>query len=87
MKRRRPRVPQPWDPVLLDRHEIAALKALTPHALAALEKLTAVDRASFAAGGEDGRRATDFAEGKRWVGVTLRNVRAMRIPGPATEQP
>jgi hypothetical protein len=87
MKHRRPRVPRAWDPVLLERHEISALKALTPHAVAAIEKITAVDRASFAAGGEDGRRETDFAEGKRWVGVTLRNVRAMKMPWASGEQP
>jgi hypothetical protein len=85
--KRRPRVPQPWDPVMLERHEVSALKALTPHALSALEKITAVDRASFAAGGEDGRRATDFAEGRRWVGLSIRNARAMKMPGPQGEQP
>ena len=85
--KRRPRIPRAWDPVYLEPYEVSALKALTPHALSALEKITAVDRASFAAGGEDGRRETDFAEGKRWVGVTVRNVRAMKLPGPAREQP
>jgi hypothetical protein len=27
---------------------------------------------------EDGRRATDFAEGKRWVGLQLRRIEKMR---------
>jgi hypothetical protein len=36
------------------------------------------DRMTFWPGGEDGKRATDFAEGKRWVGVQLRRIEKMR---------
>ena len=40
--------------------------------------LCETDRMTFWPGGEDGRRATDFAEGKRWVGVQLRRIEKMR---------
>jgi hypothetical protein len=32
---------------------------------------------TFWPGGEDGRRATDFAEGRRWVGIQLRRIVAL----------
>jgi hypothetical protein len=49
--------------------------------------LCETDRMTFWAGGEDGRRATDFAEGKRWVGVQLRRIEKLRPqdPGVAPE--
>lgn len=40
--------------------------------------LCETDRQSFWPGGEDGRRATDFAEGKRWVGLQLRRIQGLR---------
>jgi hypothetical protein len=40
--------------------------------------LCETDRMTFWPGGEDGRRATDFAEGKRWVGVQLRRIEKLR---------
>lgn len=40
--------------------------------------LCETDRMTFWPGGEDGRRATDFAEGKRWVGVQLRRLEKLR---------
>lgn len=40
--------------------------------------LCATDRMSFYPGGEDGRRASDFAEGKRWIGLQLRRIERMR---------
>ncbi len=40
--------------------------------------LCETDRITFWPGGEDGKRATDFAEGKRWVGLQLRRVEKMR---------
>ncbi len=36
------------------------------------------DRMTFWPGGEDGKRATDFAEGKRWVGLQLWRIEKMR---------
>lgn len=40
--------------------------------------LCETDRMTFWPGGEDGKRATDFAEGKRWVGIQLRRIEKMR---------
>jgi hypothetical protein len=77
----------PWSAVDLAPHEVSAIKAISPGAFEALEKICGTDRMSFTAGGEDGRRATDFAEGRRWVGNTLRQIREMKMPGPPKEQP
>ena len=76
----------PWDPVNLDLHEISAIKALPQSTLAVLDKLCGTDKLSFAAGGEEGRRASDFAEGKRWVALTLRSIKTMKLDsGPPKE--
>jgi len=40
--------------------------------------LCETDRMTFWPGGEDGKRATDFAEGKRWIGVQLRRIEKLR---------
>jgi hypothetical protein len=40
--------------------------------------LCETNRMTFWPGGEDGKRATDFAEGKRWVGLQLRRIEKMR---------
>ncbi len=40
--------------------------------------LCETDRMTFWPGADDGRRATDFAEGKRWVGLQLRRIEKMR---------
>jgi len=40
--------------------------------------LCETERMTFWPGGEDGKRATDFAEGKRWVGVQLRRIEKLR---------
>lgn len=39
-----------------------------------LQRFCGVDRMTFYPGGEDGRRASDFAEGKRWIGDQLRRL-------------
>lgn len=43
-----------------------------------IRSLCETDRMTFWPGGEDGRRATDFAEGKRWVGLQLRRFEKVR---------
>lgn len=43
-----------------------------------LHQLCEVDRMTFWPGGEEGRRATDFAEGKRWVAVMIRKFLKIR---------
>jgi hypothetical protein len=72
----------PWDQVQLEIHEVSAIKAIPQAAFDAILKVAGIDQMSFASGGEEGRRATDFAEGKRWVGATLRTIRNMKMPGP-----
>lgn len=47
--------------------------------------LCETDRMTFWPG-EDGRRATDFAEGKRWVGVQLRRIERLRPQMKTGEQ-
>lgn len=76
----------PWDQVHLARHEISAIKAIPQPAFDAILKVAGIDLMSFASGGEEGRRATDFAEGKKWVGATLRTIRTMRLPSGAQQE-
>jgi hypothetical protein len=79
----------PWDPVQLELHEVSAIKAIAashPVGFAAIvDKLCGADRMSFTAGGEDGRRASDYAEGKRSVGLNLRMLRDMKMPSAASK--
>lgn len=80
----KPKSQLPWDLVDLTPSELASVKAVADGVAEPEQqriayrtivfKLCGVDRLSFTVlGGEDGRRATDFAEGKRWVGNTIRN--------------
>lgn len=74
----------PWDLVDLSATELASIKAVSDGVAEPEQqriayrtivfKLCGVDRASFTIlGPDEGKRATDFAEGKRWVGNTIRN--------------
>lgn len=78
-----PRPKLPWDQVPLTPTELASIKAVADGVAEGeqqriafrtiVDKLCGVDRMSFTMlGPEDGKRGTDFAEGKRWVGNTLR---------------
>lgn len=75
---------RPWDDVLLEPAEISAVKAMAAQHPKAFEicvtKICGVDAISFAAGGIDGQRATDFAEGKRFAGKQMRNVANAVMP-------
>lgn len=82
----------PWSPVSqFESADIFALQALKNGNASAAQQQRALEfirnvicegeRLSFMPGGEDGRRATDFAEGKRFVSVQIRRVLNMR---PAT---
>lgn len=54
-----------------------------------IREIAAADRMSYWPGGDDGRRATDFAEGKRFVADQLRRIQRM-VPGrfdPRDEPP
>ncbi len=90
----------PWQtPPTIQNEDIFALQALErgtanaaqqKRAVTFIERtLCATDRMSFYPGGEDGRRATDFAEGKRWVGSQLRRLLKLRPDhrGRAMEEP
>lgn len=78
----------PWKLPIVNDSEIFALQALErgtanaeqqKRAIACIElKICASHRMSFYPGAEDGRRASDFAEGKRWVGVQLRRFLKLR---------
>lgn len=72
-----------WDPALLTESEIASIKGMAAlHQAgfkAIVEKICRLSEVSFAAGGEDGRRETDYAEGKRAVGIILRQIAAMEL--------
>ncbi len=78
----------PWQlPAIADR-DVFAVQALANgianeaqqrHAFDYIVRvLCETDRMTFWPGGEDGKRATDFAEGKRWVGVQLRRIEKLR---------
>ena len=91
-RRKKPQAEQPawpWQlPPGIENADIFALQALErgaanasqqQRAIAFVERrLCATDRMSFYPGGEDGKRASDFAEGKRWVGTQLRRLLKLR---------
>ena len=79
----------PWSPVMnFEDADVFALQAVAngnassgqqQRAIAFIrDKLCEGERLSFMPGGEDGRRATDFAEGKRFVSVQIRRFLRMR---------
>src|SRR5690349_19500350 len=83
---KRPETPAPtwaWDPVMLAPREVSAIKAMAAAHPEAFEicarKICRLDAISFAAGGEDGRRATDFAEGLRFAGKQMLNARDAKL--------
>lgn len=60
--------------------EISAIKAISPEAFAAIEKLCGAGRNPFRNGGEDGRRDTDYYCGRLSIAHFLRDLRAMKMP-------
>jgi len=88
-KPKRPPPRSPWDSPRLEPGEVAALKALRSGTANDGQQQTAYDvivnvisgkgRLSFV-GGEDGRRATDFAEGRRWVGLMVQEACEIVVP-------
>lgn len=81
----------------LEAHEEAAIRAVAqgiadPHqqrlAIAVIRvKIAGEDLISFWPGGEDGRRASDFAEGKRFVGITIGRVTRRTGPVDLRDEP
>ncbi len=78
----------PWQLPNIENADIFALQALEKGTANAAQqqraiefvvrRMCAVDRMTFYPGAEDGRRASDFAEGKRWVGDQLRRLLKLR---------
>jgi hypothetical protein len=95
--RRKSQPDHPWQFPKIDGADIFAVQALAKgianegQQQRAFDYIVRVlcetDRMTFWPGAEDGRRATDFAEGKRWVGVQLRRIEKLRPqhPGAAAE--
>ena len=79
---------RPWHLMRLDDADIFAVQAVAQGVANEAQQqraydlivrtLCETDRMTFWPGGEDGRRATDFAEGKRWVGLQLRRIEKLR---------
>lgn len=92
MKRKPAEVHYPWDPLELSDYEIRAIKALAAgnandaqqkRALdVIIHKLAGTYDQSFRPG-PDGHRATDFAEGKRFVGNRI--VHTLKRPVEASK--
>lgn len=78
----------PWQLPAVESADVFALQAIEKglansgqqqRALAFIVRaLTEERRMSFFPGGEDGRRASDFAEGKRWVGLQIARILKLR---------
>jgi len=82
----------PWQmpdgPLAIEDADIFALQALQQGKANAgqqqrvlallLDKLCEESRMSFYPGGDDGRRASDFAEGKRWLALQIKRLLRMR---------
>jgi hypothetical protein len=57
-------------------HEISALKAIPEATFAVIERICGVGRNPYRDGGDDGRRATDYACGKLAVANMLKALRS-----------
>jgi hypothetical protein len=72
---------RPWNPPQCEKADIAAIKALAAGSASSEQQVRAIKwiveevcmyyNLSFSPGGEDGRRDTDFAEGRRFVGAEI----------------
>lgn len=84
----------PWKPVAWEPADVAAVQALARGDASADQQKRALDYIinglaatydlSYRPGGEDGRRDTDFAEGKRFVGTQI--VKALKLNLAAIRQ-
>jgi hypothetical protein len=87
----KPKASWAWDEVQLTPRETSLVKAMAQQHPEAFEiciaRLCKADHVSFAAGGEDGRRATDFAEGMRFAGNQMRRARDARMPATGRGAP
>lgn len=95
IKPKAPALLKPWQLPPIDAADIFALQALANGNANAVQQKRALEfvvsglaeehRMSFYPGGDDGRRASDFAEGKRWVGSQIRRILKLRPKGLDTE--
>lgn len=81
------KTPLPWKLPPIEDADIFAIQAFSKgiageaeqlRVWAVLRKLAGADAMSFWPGGEDGRRASDFAEGKRWVADQMRRLSRLK---------
>jgi hypothetical protein len=86
-------VPQPWDLAPTDEYDIRAVKALAAGVASDGQQKRALDWIIRCAAGTydlsfrpgiDGHRATDFSEGKRFVGLQLVRLVNMKMPDKPT---
>jgi hypothetical protein len=85
----KPRVVGPWEPVKWENSDAAAVQALYRGDATAdqqrraltwiLETAAATYDMSFRPGGLDGARASDFAEGRRFVGNQIRKLIVLNL--------
>lgn len=86
-------IAQPWDPPALDEADIRAFKALAAGVASAGQQKLALDLIvhklartydlSFRPG-VDGQRLSDFAEGKRFVGLQIVRLVNLKLPEKPT---
>jgi hypothetical protein len=97
-KGRPAKIRMPWEtPAGVEPADIYALQALQKGSASAgqqqralalvIERICEVDRMSFYPGGRDGERASDFAEGKRFVGGQIRRFLKMRPARSENSEP
>ncbi len=88
----------PWETLYFKPSEIASIQAVREGSAdefqqreafrVIVEKIANRGGLSFTAGGTDGQRATDFSEGRRWVGRVLDNIANQDLPfDPRGEPP
>lgn len=68
-------------------HEVSALKAIPEATFAIIERICGVGRNPYRDGGEEGRRATDYACGKLAIAHLLRALRAAKMPSSSRGAP
>lgn len=91
------RQPKPWIFPAADNADIYAIKAMFAGQASAgqqqrfmellLQSICEETRMSFLPGGDDGRRGTDFAEGKRWVALALHHFNRLRLQQTSNQEP
>jgi hypothetical protein len=81
----------PWEHGFLESRKVSLIKAMAsqhPEAFRiCVEEICRTNSLSFTAGGEEGRRATDFAEGMRFAGRAMLNARDAVMPTTGRKAP